>query len=232
MKKKLLFILLFLGMGIIISPVLAMDSTNYQISPDVLDESGGYSTSTNFKLYQNLGETTTHEAESTNYKLYQGFLQPDKAVLSFNISPDAVDFGTLTPSLVSSGNITIRVSSSSKLGFSVKAYDNTDPGIANGLIYYTQKIADATTPNNYIGLPLAGTEHYGITVTGTHAASGYAGGTKINSLDDTSWVDIGSYNNKVNNDTYTVNFRAGASEDTAAGSSYTAVTTFILTVNY
>lgn len=210
----------------------AMNSDNYKVPIDVLGQTGGESSSANYKIQHNLGETITGSSSSVSYKLNSGYIQYDKPVLIFSISDSSVNFGTLSTSSVSTGNITLTISTSSLWGYSVRAYDDTSSGIANGLVDGTKKIADATTPNVYVSIPSAGTEHYGIVVTGTHAASGYAAGTKINSLDNTTWVDIGSSSDFISGDTLTVQYRASISNLSPAGANYQAVTTFICTGNF
>jgi hypothetical protein len=211
---------------------LAMDSSTYRVNPDVLNESGGYSSSSSYRIWHNLGESPTGISESATYRIGAGFLQPDDQVLSMVISSNGLNFGVLSSSLVSAQSFTVTISTDYSNGYTLNAYDNTPSGIANGLVNGAKKIADATTPNNYINLPIAGVEHYGVVVTGTHAAAGYTSGTKINSLDDTTWIEIGSYNNYIDNDVYNVEFRAGISNTSPAGINYQTVTAFIVTANF
>jgi len=209
-----------------------MDSATYTVPNDVLNSSGQYSSSATYKLWDNLGEFVTGESSSATYKNQQGFLQNDIPYLSMSILPTTVNLGTLSTLSVSTGNTVITISSNSLQGFALKAYDNTSAGIANGLVDGVKKVADATTPGVYIANPAAGTEHYGITVTGTHAAAGYVGGTKINSLDDTTWVDIGSHSTFVTGDAFTVQYRASINSISSASANYSATTTFIVIGNY
>jgi len=233
MTRKLLLILVIIGAGIIISPVFAMESTNYRVSPDVIDEGGGIGSDGTYRIYNNIGESAvTGDVSSINYRIWQGFLQPDMSTIYMTISNPTINFGKLRFDTVSTGSTVVTIGSNSNNGYSLRAYDNTSVGIANGLIEGANKIADATTPNTFINFPLAGTEHYGITVTGTHADSGYAAGTKINSLDDSTWINVGSYTHVTKNDSYTIEYRTSISEDTNISQNYQAITTYILTVNY
>jgi len=232
-QKILLGTIIFLVMSLFFSTFsMAMESTTYKVDPDVLNQAGDFSDSANYRLWHNLGESITGETGSDSYRIHQGYWRPEPPGLFFSISSDTVNFGTFSTAGVSAQSITVTVSTGYNKGFNVQAYDNTPTGIIYGLIADTEKIADATTPSNYINLPLAGVEHYGITVTGSHAASGYAGGTKINSMDNTSLIDIGGCNHKISNDTYNVEFRASISEETTAHDNYSATTTFIVTGNY
>lgn len=210
----------------------AMNSDNYNVPIDILGEAGGTSTSSNYKIQHNLGEVITGSMTSTSYKLNSGYIQSDKPVLIFSMSESSIDFGTLSSGSVSTGNTILTISTSSLWGYSVQAYDNTPAGIANGLVDGSKEIVDATTPNVYIALPSAGTEHYGIVVTGTHVASGYVTGTKINSLDNTTWGEIGSHNSFIADDTLTVQYRASITQLSPAGANFQAVTTFIVTGNF
>lgn len=231
MTRIFIFFVIF---NLFILPIhsLAMSSTNYQINIDEFNESGGSSSSTNYQIWSNLGEQVTGTTESANYKVHQGFITTETPILIFSISGNSISFGTLTSDSVKTGNITLTLSTNAASGYSVQAYDNTTAGIANGLISVTSELADATTPNSYINLPSAGTEHYGVTVTGTHATSGYSSGTKINSLDNTTWVDIGSYSGFISDDVLTVQYRASISGLSPASSNYQAISTFVATGNF
>lgn len=209
-----------------------MSSTNYSVPIDELGEAGGTSTSTNYKIEHNFGEVITGSMLSTNYKINSGYIQSDLPILIFTVSASSVNFGVLTTGAVSTDTINLTTSTNAVSGYSVKAYDNTSPGIANGMIDGVKKIADATTPGNFIANPSAGTEHYGLTVTGTHANAGYSGGTKINSLDNTTWVDLGSYSSFISDDILAVEYRASISDTTPATNNYEATTTYICTGNY
>jgi len=209
--------------------VFAMDSDSYQIAPDVLNESGGTSDSENYRLFTNFGESPTGVSDSATYRMHAGFLQADNPYISFTVSDNSLDFGVLSTGAVSTRNTTLTISTNAMFGYSVDAYDDTSVGIAYGMVNGANKIADATTPNVYIDLPLAGVEHYGITVTGTHAAAGYVGGTKINSLNDTSRTEIGSYTSYIAGDTMTIQYRASISNISEADNGYRTTTTFICT---
>lgn len=233
--KRVIFvkIITLVFIGFLLTPkIFAMESTNYKVEPDVLDQTGGYSTSDSYRIWHNLGETITGQQNSSSYRIHAGYFRPDVTGLEFTISKTNINLGTLTMNNVATDSIVITVTCNTNLGYSIKAYDDTPTGIAYGLISGSNYIVDATTPNNYINLPLAGVEHYGIKVTGTHAASGYAGGTKINSLNNSSQTEIGSYGNKVKNDTYTIEYRASISEDTPTDNNFSARTTFVFTANY
>lgn len=204
----------------------------YKIPKDVLNEAGGASNSANYKILHNLGDFATGDSTSDTYKLSAGFLQPDKPVLLFSLSASTVNLGTLATGAVNTGNITLTTSTSTLYGYSIQAYDNTAIGAANGLLDGTKKIADATTPNVFIANPVAGTEHYGIIVTGTNADAGYAAGTKANSMDDATRADIASYTDFIASDSQTVTFRASISNTSPAGYSFGATATFICTANF
>ncbi len=231
--RNLMTIVIFLAIILFTNHIAyAMSSTSNAINTDVLNEAGEYSESSNYKIWHNLGESSTGVSSSTNYKIYSGFMTPDSYILTFSITPSTLNFGSLSQSSVSTQSTIITVSTSSILGYSVKSYDDTQPGIAYGLVDGSNKISDATTPNVFINLPSAGTEHYGVTVTGAHADAGYTGGTKINSLDNATLTNIGSYNSFIANDALTVQYRASISSLSSAGNNYSAITTYICTINY
>jgi hypothetical protein len=231
--RKLLFVIIFLSIfSFNIGNVLAMSAGSKAINSDILNESGGYSDSNAFRIWHNLGESSTGTSASSNYRIYSGFVTPDNYTLIFSVTPSSLDFGTLSQLSVATQSATVTTSTSSILGYSVKAYDNTPVGIEYGLIDGSKKIADATTPNVFIDLPNAGIEHYGITVTGTHADTDYASGTKINSLNDSTFTDIGSYSSFISSDILTIQYRASVSLLSASSQNYSATTTYICTTNY
>lgn len=228
----LAIILMIIAQLLFSDTCFAMGSGTYTVPNDVLNASGTYSSSATYKLWDNLGEFVTGESSSATYKNQQGFLQNDIPYLSMSISAATVNFGTLSTLSVSTGSTVVTISSNSLQGYALKAYDDTSAGVANGLVDGVKKIADATTPGVYIANPGAGTEHYGITVTGTHANAGYAGGTKINSLDDTTWVNIGSHTTFAKDDAFTVQYRASIAALSPASNNLSATTTFIVIGNY
>lgn len=232
MKKYFaIFLGIFLILGIY-SPIFAMNDGTYQISPDVLNQTGDYTSGDGYRLWHNLGESVTGTATGSGYIIHEGFLQPDVQELSISFSASSIDFGTLSLLAANEQDINITIINSIAKGYALQAYDNTPAGIAYGLIDGTNTIADATTPGVYINLPGAGIEHYGITVIGTNADPGYSSGTKINSMDNISPINIGSYNGYTSGDIFNIKFIAGIADDTEPAQNYQALTTFILTANY
>lgn len=211
---------------------MAMDSENYRTKPDVINEAGGYSQSANYRVWHNLGESPVGASASESYRINSGFWQDETPYISFSISSASLDFGTLSDSSVSTQSTSLSVSTNAVGGYAVEAYDNTSVGIAYGMVDGSNEIADATTPNSYIDLPSAGTEHYGVKVTGTHAASGYAAGTKINSLNNENQTEIGSYSSFISDDILSVEYRASITSLSPAASNYQTITTFICTGHY
>jgi len=227
-----LFLIVLFGLFSNSQAFAAMDSSHYSVPKDVINEASGVSSSVNYKITHNLSESPVGVSSSTNYKINAGFFIDENPILTLSISTNSVNLGTLRLDTVSTGNITLTISTNAQNGYAVQAYDNTSSGIENGFVSGLARVADATTPNIYVALPSAGTEHYGIVVTGTHAASGYASGTKINSLDDTTLVDIGSYTGFIAEDTLTVQYRASITAITPASSNYQTTSTFIATGNF
>lgn len=233
MQKKALFSLIFLIIYCLLATnIFAMNSSSYQVGSDVLNEAGGVSSSANYKIVSNLGESLIGSSSSSNYKINAGFLTDETPVLNFSVSASTINLGTLTSSFTNADSITLTISTNAIGGYSIQAYDNTSAGIAYGLVAGTNKVADATTPGTFINIPSAGTEHFGVVVTGNHAFSGYASGTKMNSLNSTSLSDIASYTSFISDDTLTVQYRASISSSTPASSSYQSVTSYIATGNF
>lgn len=230
---KLLLVIIILSILIFDKvDVLAMSAGTKAINSDVLNEAGDHSDSSSYRIWHNVGENSTGVSASSNYRIYSGFITPDNYTLIFSVTPNTLNFGALSRLSVTTQSTTVTISTSSILGYNIQAYDSTSSGIANGLIDGAKKISDATTPNVFIDLPTGGIEHYGITVTGTHADAGYASGTKINSLDNATLSNIGFHNSFIANDTLTVQYRASISSASAAGANYSAITTYICTTNY
>lgn len=223
------FIIIFF---LICDPVFAMDSSNYSIPKDVLNQTGGISSSDNYTIEHNLGESVIGTSSSGSYKESSGYLEPDLDVLIFTIDDNTVDLGLLSDSSVATANTILTVSTSSLKGYTVKAYDDTQVGIDYGLVDGDNNISDATTPNVFINNPAPGVEHYGLTVAGVHANTNYASGTKINSLNNTNLSDIGSYDNFIANDTLNIQYRASISNQTSAGANYRANPIYICTGNF
>lgn len=230
LKKYLLIILALIFWQLWV--IGAAFAVTYKIPKDVLNEAGGTSNSVNYKVIHNLGESVIGSSTSANYKLNSGFLQPEKPVLIFTISTNSATLGTLSTGSVSTADVTLTTSTSAIGGYSIRAYDNTSAGIANGLLDGTKKISDATTPDSFVANPGAGTEHYGIIVTGTHADAGYAGGTKTNSMDDATNISVASYTDFISSDSQTVTFRASITATSVSAPNFTATATVICTANF
>jgi len=236
--KKISLILIFLfclTSTFLPTTAQGMESETKRVAPDVLNEVGGYSDSENYRLYHNFGESVTGVGTSESYIVYEGFFSNETPVLLFTVTPSSLDLGVLSSSSVATQNATLTVSTNAVSGYTTQSYDNTAPGVANGLLSVSdplRKIADATTPNTYIDNPAAGTEHYGITVIGTHAAAGFNGGAKMTSLDNTTWANLGSYSSFIANDSLTVQFRASINGFSPAAADYQTISTFICTANY
>lgn len=227
--NMLVFVILLLTNS---QPVLAMDSETYRVKPDTLNSGGGYSSSETYRIWHNIGESPTGTSQSESYKISAGFYTPDDPTLLCSLSANTINFGLLRSDEVTTGQTVLTIATSAISGYTVSAYDDTEPGTANGMIDATRKIADATTPGTFIDLPLAGVEHYGHTVTGSRANPSYLGGTKMTSLDNTTSVEIASHNSSSVSDTVTVQYRTSISNTTPAAPAYRAITTFICTSNF
>jgi hypothetical protein len=233
LHKKIIFFLIFLVLYYLQTVnIFAMDSSSYQVESDVLNESGGYTASSNYRILGNLGESITGVSSSDNYKIYQGFLTTEVPILNFSISNNIINLGTLTSIDTKTATTTLTVSTNAISGYNVRAFDGTPAGITNGLMSGIKKIADATTPNVFIDLPSSGIEHFGIVATGNHASLGYASGTKINSLDNTTWADIASFTGFISEDVITVQYRASISDATPASGNFQSIATYIATGNF
>lgn len=213
-------LLLLFSIGIYYSIVsAASSSTNYKIPLDILGESGGQSTSGTYKVFTNVGESVVGIGQSANYHVYEGFVQFEEPTIIFSISNSAVALSPspLTTGTVSTGNTVLTVSTNIA-GYTATASDNTSPGTGFGFAGSGGYIADVASPNSFVGLPYAGTEGFGIIATGTDADSGYAGGTQMTSMNNTTPARLGSHYGPITNSALTIQYRVTISNTSPAGS--------------
>ena len=136
----------------------AMSSTDYYIYADTLDFGGGVGTSTDFNLQGSVGgEVAPGISTSTSYQVNSGFQAMERGGLTLTLDSNNINFGLLsTVGTVVNSSLTATVGTDSATGY------NLSVGNVNG--NFLTAVADGSVDGS------AGSEEYGLAVTGTHAA--------------------------------------------------------------
>jgi len=192
-----------------------MNSESYINWMDSLNFGGEEtSTSTNYKFQDTLGEIGTGKITSTNYAGLIGFRQTESdPKMTFTISGNLIDFGTLTTSGVSSDSITVTTTTNAVDGYVTTIYETENLKTVGGADI--DDVADGTVS--------PGAEEYGV------RTSGAAG--QMNGADTAITISpqaVALYSSWVNGSTVTITFKAAISSITAAGA-YTHAVTLVST---
>ena len=216
--KVITITLVFVSVFALMRPfaVLAlMSSENYINWFDSLNFGGEEtSSSTNYRLQDTLGEIGTGPISSTNYGGLIGFRQVESdPKMTFTISDNNIDFGTLTVGSVYSDSMTVTTTTNAENGYITSIYE--DGNLRSVLGADINDVAD--------GDVTAGSEEYGIRTSGS---SGQMNGadTAITS----TMQAVAAYPSWINADTVTINYKVSISLTTAAGS-YEHLVTLIST---
>lgn len=201
-------------------PVIAyaqsLTSTNYTIlSSDFI--SGILSTSTNYSVNDVIGDAQGTTATSTNYTEYGGLIGQISGTgsLSVTLSASSVSLGQLSTETITSGSMTITVTTDAPAGYSIRMSEST--GLTNG----SHTLADVADGN-----VSAGAEEYGIRTSGTDG--------QYNSTDTSitsSLKTIANSSSPVSARATTVSFKAAIETGTASGS-YSQTVTFATVANF
>ena len=192
-----------------------MNSESYINWMDSLNFGGEEtSTSTNYKFKDTLGEIGTGRIMSTNYAGLIGFRQTESdPKMTFAVSSNSVNFGTLSTSSVSSGSITVTSTTNAVDGYVTTIYETENLKTAAGADI--NDVAD--------GAVTAGSEEYGIRTSG---AAGQMNGA--DTAVTTSVQTVASHASWINGSVVTITFKAAISSITSAGA-YTHNVTLIST---
>jgi len=192
-----------------------MNSESYINWMDSLNFGGEEtSTSTNYKFQDTLGEIGTGRIASTNYAGLIGFRQTESdPKMTFSISGNSIDFGTLTTSGISSDSITITTTTNAVDGYVTTIYETENLKTSGSADI--DDVADGTVS--------AGSEEYGIMTSG---AAGQMNGA--DTAITTSPQAVALYSSWVNGSTVTITFKAAISSTTGAGA-YAHTVTLIST---
>ncbi|MBI5071522.1 hypothetical protein HZB93_01320 [Candidatus Falkowbacteria bacterium] len=181
-----------------------MNSESYINWMDSLNFGGEEtSTSTNYKFKDTLGEIGTGRISSTNYAGLIGFRQSEAdPKMTFAISDTLINFGTLSPSAVSSDSITITTTTNAVDGYVTTIEETENLKTSGG--------ADINDVSD--GSVTAGSEEYGIRTSGS---AGQMNGADTAII--TSSQTVASYGSWINGSAVTITFKAAISTTTAAG---------------
>lgn len=182
-----------------------MNSESYINWMDSLNFGGEESSaSPSYKLQDTVGEVGSGEINSTNYAGLIGFRQaePDP-VMTFTISSNAINFGSLSVGSVSSDSITVTTMTNAVNGYVTTIYQNNN--LKTGTGDDIDPVAD--------GSVTAGSEEYGIRTSG---ADGQMNGA--DTAITTSPQAVAAHSSWVNSSSVTITFKAAISVSTVSGS--------------
>lgn len=178
----------------------AMSSASYKIPADVVSVGGVEGSSASYDLPQSIsgpaGDTT-----STTFIIRAGFFGMDSSLVSLTVETPSLNLGTLSASSVSSASTNVYVTSNANSGYSLSVGSVSGSTIA--------AVAD--------GSVTAGSEEYGVAVSGGHSAFVTDQGIVANLI-------LASSNLPQLNDKTTLTFKASISGSSAQGSYSQAVT--------
>lgn len=194
-----------------------MSSANYTNWMDSFNVSGEEtSSSLNYQLQDTLGEIGTGTLSSANYANQGGFRQVEaNPILTFSISDNSIDLGTLSVAAISTANHTITTTTNSSAGYTTTIIE--DGNLRSG----ANDINDVAD-----GAVTAGSEEYGIRTSGAQGQMNGAD-TAITSTTQT----VASYSGYINSSATTITYKAAISASTSTGT-YGHTVTFVSTGNF
>ncbi|OGL67318.1 hypothetical protein A2856_01325 [Candidatus Uhrbacteria bacterium RIFCSPHIGHO2_01_FULL_63_20] len=146
--------------------VLAQSSsTNYILWDTSINGGGGRTTSTNYIDFNTVVDIGSDYLSSGNYRAYQGFeaiTEEPRLTMSLSSTSITLSPNPLTTASVSTGATTVTVSTNADFGYALTATENA--AFQN---QSADEIADVSD-----GAVTAGSEEYGIAVSGADAAFG------------------------------------------------------------
>lgn len=206
------FLKLFLTL-LILTPGFAqaeMTSTNYHIYADSIGLNGGeFATSTNYSLDSTTNDSPGGLATSTSYTVVGGYQGANLSEsLSVNIESASIGLGELSSASVATDSVAIVVETNSITGYLLTVGSVSGSMIAS--------VSDGSVS--------AGSEEYGIAVTGAHASFG----------DDRSVIAgrvLASVSDAVLSTTTTLEFKASVASNTTDGE-YSQTVTLTASANF
>lgn len=191
----------------------AMSGTIYSIYADTFSfvDNGTVSGDT-FAITGTGGELAPSSTVGDTFDLRGGFQAAGNGILSFMVSPSSISLGAISPSAVSTADVTLTISTDSQTGYTITA--SADGDLRSG----TNVISRVTD-----GSVTAGQTEYGINISGLDALQ--SGDVGLNGT-----VQVASKLGAVTNRQTTVAFRASVAQG-AAPATYSQIVTFTATVN-
>jgi hypothetical protein len=193
-------------------------STTYIMWGHAFTGGGALGTSSSYIGYSTLGDLGGADSSSANYNMDAGFQQLVETpviIFSFSSNTAALTPDPLTTGSVSSASVTLTVGTNADFGYTLTATETS--AFQN---QSASALADVTD-----GSVTAGTEEFGIAVSGTDASFGDDEALTASPLAIATNTIYGN-----NRDTV-VTFKAAIDSGSAAGA-YTGTVTFIATGNY
>lgn len=211
------FCLFFPFMGGPKASLAYMSSANYINWMDSFNVGGEEtSSSASYQIQDTMGELGTGPISSANYANQGGFRQIEaNPILTFSISDNSIDLGTLSAASVSTANHTITTTTNSSAGYTTTIID--DGNLRSGANDIND-VADGTVT--------AGSEEYGIRTSGAQGQMN-AADTAITTTAQT----VATYSGWINASATTITYKASISASTAVGT-YGHTVTFISTGNF
>lgn len=185
----------------------AMTSTNYSIYADSIGFGGSLSTSTSYTLQDTVGASPAGLVTSTSYEVRGGYQGAEQGDITLTLSSNDLNLGVLEPGAVNNASTVATISSDSTSGytFSISAVSGTMPG----------DVSDGTVS--------AGSEEYGLSVSGTHSV--------VNGDVSITPRTLGSANTPVVSDRLTLTFKASRSTQSTPGD-YSQTVTVAASANF
>lgn len=157
MKKLSLLVIVLLG--VLVFPSVSwgvMSSTNYTIFADSVDSGGVLSTSGTFSLEDTAGESPVGYTTSSTYTVIGGYQAMDWSELEMRIDTASINLGTLSTSAVATSSATVTITANADSGYVLSVASISGTSLT--------AVSDGTVS--------AGSEEYGVAVSGPDAAFG------------------------------------------------------------
>lgn len=151
--KSGLILLIISGLLFPLVVFAVMSSTNYSIYADSIGFGGINSTSTSYNLQDTVGGSPAGFSSSSSYEIRSGYQSMEQGSLSVSIDNTSLNLGTLSESSVNSASTTVTVNTDSATGYTLSI------GSAGS--------SPITAVSDIDGSVTAGSEEYGLAVTGT-----------------------------------------------------------------
>ncbi|MBI4600178.1 hypothetical protein HY732_04665 [Candidatus Uhrbacteria bacterium] len=214
MRFFLLIVWLLMMGGTPLAYAASMTSSNWVILSDTQNCGGGKSTSTNYILFDSLCENAAGAQTGTSYVLDSGFQgQKDRPFIDATLSGNALAFGTLSPSSISSSTVTLTVTTNANGGYNADIVTDGALRTSGGSSFTDASASDTIS---------AGSGKYGIRTSGDDG--------QYNATDtgiSASAKTVASKTSGASASVTTITFKAAPSGLTSAGQYSQAITILV-----